>query len=70
MDAMSNELSNGCRRGDTWHVVCGVSADAFADKPAWRCGCDCHTDGRFAEACARLDARLEAAGLPPRKVRA
>ncbi len=70
MAEVSNELSNGCRMGDTFHVTCGVSAEAYAEFPAWRCGCDCHTDGRFAEACARLDARLEAAGLPLRKVRA
>lgn len=63
MAETSYELSNGCRMGETMHVTCGVSGEAYADKPAWLCGCACHTDGRFAEACVRLDTRLEAAGL-------
>ena len=61
MTETSYELSNGCRMGQC--VTCSVSGEAFADKPAWVCGHTCHTDGRYADARARLDTRLRAAGL-------
>ncbi len=61
MAVTSYELSNGCRMEQ--HVTCGVSAEAYADEPEWLCGCPCHTDGRYADARARLDTRLRKIGL-------
>ncbi len=61
MAEVSNELSNGCRMEQ--HVTCGVNAEAYANVPEWLCGCACHIDGRYAEARAKLDTRLRAAGV-------
>ena len=57
----STELSNGC--ANNMHVMCGVSGEAFANRPAWLCGCVCHLDGTYATARARVDARLRTAGI-------